>query len=158
MTLIPWIAWSLSHWRLLAWLAMLAAVVGLGLGLYGLGRRDGVAAEAPKLAAAQVQLRNAQAQAGVTARAARAADRAAISARTFTAKAEEAALTIPVAESLRARCPRAAGAEQVRTAGDLAAFSLRQEAALSVCDGRRAALVAAIDAYNAAQGGSEPAP
>jgi hypothetical protein len=38
----------------------------------------------------------------------------------------------------------------VRTAGDLAAFSLRQEAALSVCEAKRDALLSAIDAHNSA--------
>jgi hypothetical protein len=36
----------------------------------------------------------------------------------------------------------------VRTVGDLAAFSVRQEAALSACDARRAALVETVDAHN----------
>jgi hypothetical protein len=58
-------------------------------------------------------------------------------------------LTIPVAESLRAPCPRPDGVEAVRTVGELAAFSVRQEAALAVCDARREALVAGADAHNA---------
>jgi hypothetical protein len=39
--------------------------------------------------------------------------------------------------------------EAVRTVGELAAFSVRQEAALAVCDARREALVAGVDAHNA---------
>jgi hypothetical protein len=37
----------------------------------------------------------------------------------------------------------------VQTVGDLAAYSLRQEAALGVCEARRAALVTVIDQANA---------
>jgi hypothetical protein len=55
----------------------------------------------------------------------------------------------PLPEMLRSVCERP-DAAQVKTIGDLAAFSLRQEAALSVCDGRRAALVAIADASHAA--------
>ena len=62
-------------------------------------------------------------------------------------------LTVPVAQSLRSPCPHPPGEEAVRTAGDLAAFSLRQEAALSVCDARREAILAAVDAHNAAAQG-----
>jgi len=58
-------------------------------------------------------------------------------------------LTIPVAENLRKKCPFAEGADAVRTVGDLAAFSIQQEAALLVCEARREALVAGIDAHNA---------
>ncbi len=58
-------------------------------------------------------------------------------------------LMVPVARSLREPCPRPAP-EAVVTAGDLAAFSLRQEAALSICEARRAALVSVADAHNAA--------
>jgi hypothetical protein len=58
-------------------------------------------------------------------------------------------LTIPVAESLRTQCPRPEGVEAVRTVGELAAFSVRQEAALAVCDARREALIAGVDAHNA---------
>ncbi|HTK33868.1 MAG TPA: hypothetical protein VL358_01105 [Caulobacteraceae bacterium] len=54
-----------------------------------------------------------------------------------------------MAETLRQPCPRADGAEAVRTVGDLAAFSVRQEAALSACEARRAALAQTIDAHNA---------
>ena len=58
-------------------------------------------------------------------------------------------LTLPVAESLREACPRPGEAETVRTVGDLAAFSVRQEAALAICDARREALVQGVDAHNA---------
>lgn len=57
------------------------------------------------------------------------------------------ALTIPVPESLREPCPRPDPAK-VATVGDLAAFSIEQEAALGVCDVRRAAAVQIIDAAN----------
>ena len=58
-------------------------------------------------------------------------------------------LTVPVADSLRATCagPPTTG---VASVGDLAAFSIRQEAALAVCDARREAVLAAVDAHNAA--------
>ncbi len=56
-------------------------------------------------------------------------------------------LTIVVPDLLRAPCERPDTAG-VRTVGDLSAFSLRQEAALAVCDGRRAAAVALVDAHN----------
>lgn len=58
-------------------------------------------------------------------------------------------LSIPVAETLRAPCPSAKGAESVRTIGELAAFSILQQAALVVCDGYRSALVQTVDAHNA---------
>lgn len=53
-----------------------------------------------------------------------------------------------IPESLRARCagPATAGVE---TIGQLAAFSVRQEAALQVCDERKAAVVAIVDAHKA---------
>jgi hypothetical protein len=57
-------------------------------------------------------------------------------------------LTLPVAEVLREACPRPEGAEAVRTVGELAAFSVRQEAALAICDARREALVQGVDAHN----------
>ena len=60
-----------------------------------------------------------------------------------------AMLTLPVAEVLRQACPRPDGVEAVRTAGELAAFSVRQEAALAVCDARREALLQGVDAHNA---------
>jgi len=56
-------------------------------------------------------------------------------------------LTIPVAQSLREPCPRPAA--EFATIGDLAAFAVREEAALSICDARRGAAVAVIDAHNA---------
>ena len=54
-----------------------------------------------------------------------------------------------MADALRQPCPRADGAQEVRTVGDLAAFSVRQEGALSVCEARRTALVDTVDAHNA---------
>ena len=53
---------------------------------------------------------------------------------------------IAIPDSLRAACERPDPAG-VATIGDLASFSLRQDAALSICDGRRAAVVAVADAY-----------
>jgi hypothetical protein len=64
-------------------------------------------------------------------------------------------LSVPVAESLRETCPRPQGVEAVRSVGDLAAFSVRQEAALAVCDARREALVLTVDAHNALAAGLE---
>lgn len=58
-------------------------------------------------------------------------------------------LALPVAESLRQPCARPGDVEAVRNVGDLAAFSVRQEAALAVCDARREALVQIVDAHNA---------
>lgn len=57
-------------------------------------------------------------------------------------------LTIPVSPLLREACPRP-DFQAVQTVGELAAFSVRQEAAVGVCDARRAAAVAVIDATNA---------
>jgi hypothetical protein len=37
----------------------------------------------------------------------------------------------------------------VQTVGELAAFSVRQEAALQVCEARRAAVVSIVDAHRA---------
>lgn len=45
--------------------------------------------------------------------------------------------------SLTSPCPRPAP-EAVQTVGDLAAFSVRQDAALIACDAKRAALVAIV--------------
>lgn len=55
-------------------------------------------------------------------------------------------LTINVPDTLRAACERPShiGVDSV---GELAAFSVRQEAALAVCDGRREAVVALVDAH-----------
>ena len=61
--------------------------------------------------------------------------------------------TVPVMASLRSPCPRVSGEDDVRTAGDLAAYSLRQEAALAVCEARRDAILSAVDAHNAAVSG-----
>jgi hypothetical protein len=60
-------------------------------------------------------------------------------------------LTLPTPASLRAPCPRPARPTNP-TVGDLAAFSVNQEAALSICDDRRSALVSIADAYNKAVG------
>ena len=49
--------------------------------------------------------------------------------------------------SLREPCPRPARPD-APSAGQLAGFSVRQEAALSVCEGRKDAAVAVIDAVN----------
>ena len=55
-------------------------------------------------------------------------------------------LTINVPPILREACPRA-DVGPLETVGDLGALALRQEAALTVCDGRRAAVVAIVDAH-----------
>lgn len=73
----------------------------------------------------------------------------ALSASCATKASPSPFLSIPVAENLRTNCPPADNPEAVQTVGDLAAFSIRQEAALQVCDARRGALVATIDAANA---------
>ena len=65
-----------------------------------------------------------------------------------TATAPVPVLTIPVAAVLREPCPRPPH-EGVKTVGDLGAFSVRQEGALAVCDERRRAAVAVLDAANA---------
>lgn len=55
-------------------------------------------------------------------------------------------LTVPVSPLLREPCPRPERpAADGLTVGLLALFSIRQEAAISVCDARRAALVETID-------------
>lgn len=64
-------------------------------------------------------------------------------------------LTIPVPESLRAPCPRP-DPEKVQTVGDLAAFSVEQEASVSICEARKDAAVAIIDAHAKVQ--EKPAP
>ena len=53
--------------------------------------------------------------------------------------------TLTVPQTFRTECagPATAG---VATVGDLAAWSIRQEAALQTCDAKRAGLVALIDA------------
>lgn len=56
-------------------------------------------------------------------------------------------LVIPVADSLREPCPRPTR-PQAPTVGDLAAFSVNQEASISVCEARKDAAVAVIDAHN----------
>jgi hypothetical protein len=57
-------------------------------------------------------------------------------------------ILIPVSPVLREPCPRP-DFQAVQTVGELAAFSVRQEAAVAVCNERRAAAVAVIDAANA---------
>ena len=59
---------------------------------------------------------------------------------------------------LRAPCPRP-DRPPAPDAGALAAFSLRQEAAISVCEARKDAVVAVVDAGNAALSAlAKPAP
>lgn len=55
---------------------------------------------------------------------------------------------IPVPDALRERCV-GPSTEAVETVGDLAVFSVRQEAVIAVCDARRAGAVALIDQRNA---------
>ena len=57
-------------------------------------------------------------------------------------------LTIMVPDSLRASCDRP-DVGDLATVGDLGALTVAEEAALSVCDGRRGALVQLIDAHKA---------
>lgn len=56
---------------------------------------------------------------------------------------------LPVAATLRAPCPRP-DRPAAPDVGALAAFSLAQEAAVGVCEARKDAAVAVIDAGNAA--------
>ncbi len=58
-------------------------------------------------------------------------------------------LQLPVAATLRAPCPRP-DRPDAPDLGALAAFSLRQEAALNVCEARKDAAVGVLDAGNAA--------
>ena len=68
------------------------------------------------------------------------------------------ALQLPVAATLRAPCPRPDRPDAMDV-GALAAFSIRQEAALNVCEARKDAAVGVIDAGNAALGAlAKPAP
>lgn len=55
---------------------------------------------------------------------------------------------IPVPDVLREPCV-GPPVEPVQTIGDLAVFSVRQEAVIAVCDARRAGAVALIDQRNA---------
>ena len=55
-------------------------------------------------------------------------------------------MTINVPPILRESCPRA-DVGPLETVGDLGALALRQEAALSVCNARREAVVAIVDAH-----------
>jgi hypothetical protein len=55
-------------------------------------------------------------------------------------------LTITVPAPLDEACPRP-DAGEVETIGDLATFSIRQEAALGICEARRAALVSLIEGH-----------
>lgn len=54
---------------------------------------------------------------------------------------------MPVAEVLKAPCPRPARPDRP-SVGDLAGFSVQQEAALSVCEARKDAAVQIIEIYN----------
>ncbi len=56
---------------------------------------------------------------------------------------------IPVAQVLREPCPRP-DRPAAPTVGELAAFSVRQEAALGVCEARKDAAVTLIDAQSRA--------
>ena len=58
-------------------------------------------------------------------------------------------LQAQVAASLREPCPRP-DRPAAPGVGELAAFSVRQESALSVCEARKDAAVAVIDAFDAA--------
>lgn len=49
---------------------------------------------------------------------------------------------------LRQRCERPDGVDEVRTIGDLASYSIRQDGALKVCDAKRAGAISIIDAIN----------
>lgn len=62
---------------------------------------------------------------------------------------ETAALILPVSETLRGPCRRPIR-PQAPSVGELAGFSVEQEAALSACEGRKDAAVQVIDAHNAA--------
>ena len=63
------------------------------------------------------------------------------------APARPTPLTIPVAEILRAPCPRPPR-PMSPSVGELAGFSVEQEAAISVCEMRKDAAVATIEAHN----------
>lgn len=56
---------------------------------------------------------------------------------------------IMIPESLRSPCARA-DVGPLATVGDLGSLVIRQEAAVSVCDTRREAVVAIVDGYTAA--------
>lgn len=58
---------------------------------------------------------------------------------------------IPVPQSLRDPCERP-NPESVQTVGDLAAYSIRQDAAIKTCSSRGDALVELIDAANGVKG------
>lgn len=58
-------------------------------------------------------------------------------------------LKVSVPDSLRAPCAKP-DPEGVATVGDLAAFSLRQDAALRICSARGDALVEVLDGVNKA--------
>lgn len=55
--------------------------------------------------------------------------------------------TLILPESLRSPCERP-DPSKVSTVGDLAGFSLKQDAAISICDARRKAVVEIVDAAN----------
>lgn len=60
---------------------------------------------------------------------------------------QPAKLQIPVPQSLREPCERP-NPESVQTVGDLAAYSIRQDAAIKTCSSPGDALVSLIDAAN----------
>ncbi len=60
------------------------------------------------------------------------------------------AVTLTIPASLRADCKGPAGEDRVQTMGDLAAFSLRQEAAILDCNTKRREVVRLADEFNAA--------
>ena len=53
-----------------------------------------------------------------------------------------------VPSAFRLTCDRPAGVNAVKTVGDLAAYSVRQDAALKVCEAKLVGLVSIIDAMN----------
>jgi hypothetical protein len=59
------------------------------------------------------------------------------------------AVQISLPEALKAPCERAE-VGPLATVGDLGALVIRQEAAVSSCDTRRAAVVQIVEGYNAA--------
>lgn len=59
--------------------------------------------------------------------------------------------TIPVPDTFRQACERP-DPQNVQTIGDLASFSLQQNAAITVCDAKREGLLDIIDATNKASG------
>lgn len=56
---------------------------------------------------------------------------------------------IELGEALRAPCEQPAGKEDVKTVSDLASFSIRQDAALRICEEKRKGLASILDAVSA---------